>query len=108
VVITGALENWRARAQWTPDFFRQRHVDIPLHVENQPYTLGGFLPRRDDGKPLTLSEFIDLVLASTEENPAPYLRNVHIDKFLPELNAVRAGGTPQRLCRRQSRFRPAG
>ena len=86
LVITGTLEKWKARSQWTPAFFKERFGDVALHVENQPYTLGGFLPHRDDGKALTLGEFIDLVLASTEENPAPYLRNVHIDKFLPELN----------------------
>lgn len=87
VVITGALEKWKARSRWTPEFFRQQYGNRALHVENQPYTLGGFLPHREDGKPLTLGEFIDLVLASTEENPAPYLRNVHIEKFLPELNS---------------------
>ncbi len=87
VVITGALEHWTARVRWTPDFFKLRYGSRPLHVENQPYTLGGFLPGKADGKPLTLGEFIDLVLASTESNPAPYLRNVHIEQFLPELNA---------------------
>jgi histone arginine demethylase JMJD6 len=86
VVITGALENWQARSRWTPEFFKQSYGDVPLHVENQPYTLGGFLPKRDDGKPLSLGQFIDLVLTSTEKNPAPYLRNVHIEQFLPELN----------------------
>ena len=87
VVITGALDRWSARSRWTPEFFKERYGDVPLHVEGQPYTLGGFLPHKDDGKPLTLGELIDLVLASTEENPAPYLRNVHIEKFLPELIA---------------------
>jgi histone arginine demethylase JMJD6 len=87
LVITGALENWKARAKWTPEFFKQNYGGVALHLENQPYTLGGFLPHRDDGRPLTLGEFIDLVLASTEKNPAPYLRNVHIERFLPELNA---------------------
>src|ERR1700704_6376354 len=75
VVISGALDKWNARLRWTPEFFKQRYGDVALHVENQPYTLGGFLPRKD-GKPLLLGEFIDMVLASTMENPAPYLRNV--------------------------------
>lgn len=87
VVITGALDRWTALTRWTPEFFKERYGDVPLRVEGQPYTLGGFLPQKDDGKPLTLGELIDLVLASTEDNPAPYLRNVHIEKFLPELNA---------------------
>lgn len=87
VVITGALDRWRALTRWTPQFFKQTYGAVPLHVANQPYTLGGFLPKKNDGSPLTLGEFIDLVLASSDEKPAPYLRNVHIDKFLPELNA---------------------
>src|SRR5690348_11923337 len=87
VVIVGALDRWRALTRWTPDFFKQTYGALPLHVENQPYTLGGFLPKKNDGSPLTLGEFIDLVLASSDEKPAPYLRNVHIDKFLPDLNA---------------------
>lgn len=87
VVITGALGRWRALARWTPQFFKETYGTIPLRSDNQPYTLGGFLPKKDGGSPLTLGEFIDLVLASSDENPAPYLRNVHIEKFLPELNA---------------------
>lgn len=87
VVIAGALDRWQALARWTPQFFKQTYGGVALHADNQPYTLGGFLPKRKDGSPFTLGEFIDLVLASSDENPAPYLRNVHIEKFLPELNA---------------------
>lgn len=87
VVITGALDIWGALARWTPQFFKEAYGAVPLYADNQPYTLGGFLPKKNDGSPLTLGEFIDLVLASSNENPAPYLRNVHIEKFLPELNA---------------------
>jgi len=34
---------------------------------------------------LTIDEFIGMVMNSSDENPAPYLRNVHLEKFLPEL-----------------------
>ena len=87
MVITGALDGWKALHRWTPQFFKEKYGSVPLHVENQPYTLGGFLPQKEDGSPLILGEFIDLVLASSEENPAPYLRNVHIEKFLPDVNS---------------------
>ncbi|HEX5423046.1 MAG TPA: cupin-like domain-containing protein [Candidatus Acidoferrales bacterium] len=87
VVISSALDRWQALSRWTPAFFKQTYGAVPLHANNQPYTLGGFLPKRKDGSPLTLGEFIDLVLASSNEKPAPYLRNVHIEKFLPELDA---------------------
>lgn len=87
VVISGALRDWPALQKWSPDFFKERYGCVPLKVEGQPYTLGGFLPEKKNGEPLTLGELIDLVLSSTDENPAPYLRNVHIEKFLPALNA---------------------
>ncbi|MGH9734507.1 MAG: hypothetical protein ACRD8A_07960 [Candidatus Acidiferrales bacterium] len=87
VVICGALDGWGALTRWTPAFFKESHGAIPLHATNQPYTLGGFLPERNDDSPLTLDEFIGLVLGSSDGNPAPYLRNLHIEKFLPELNA---------------------
>ncbi|HXW54946.1 MAG TPA: cupin-like domain-containing protein [Candidatus Cybelea sp.] len=87
LIITGGLDNWKALTRWTPQFFKAKYGSVRLDVENQPYTLGGFLPEKKDGSPLTLGEFIDLVVASSEANPAPYLRNVHLEKFLPELSA---------------------
>jgi hypothetical protein len=87
VVITGALERWNALSRWTPQFFKETFGSIPLKVDGQQYTLGGFFPVKDDGRPYTIAEFIDLVLASNDEHPAPYLRNVHLEKFLPELCA---------------------
>jgi histone arginine demethylase JMJD6 len=85
LVIASALVRWNALSHWTPEFFRERYGRLPLQVHGQPYTLGGFLPTKKDGTPLTFGELIDLVLASTENNPAPYLRNIHIEKFVPEL-----------------------
>lgn len=85
VVITGALRHWNALSRWTPEFFQQHYGDLPLQVHGQPYTLGGFLPTKKDGSPVTFAELIDMIQASSEKNPAPYLRNVHIEKFLPEL-----------------------
>src|SRR5260370_39552950 len=78
VVITGALDRWKARSRWPPEFFKQRYGEVPLLAEGQPYTLGGFLPHKDDRRPFTMGALIDLVLASTEEETAPYLRSVHI------------------------------
>ena len=85
VVLTGALENWNALTKWTPEFFKQTYGTISLQVTGQPYTLGGFIPMREDGRALTMAEFIGMVMNSSDENPAPYLRNVHLEKFLPEL-----------------------
>jgi histone arginine demethylase JMJD6 len=86
-VIRGALGQWKALSLWTPDFFKNRYGSILLVGKNQRYTYSGFMPTSKSGESLTMGEFIDLVLASSEQNPAPYLRNVHLEKFLPELYA---------------------
>jgi histone arginine demethylase JMJD6 len=87
VVITGALKSWQATSKWSLEYFKDRHGSMPLSIEGQNHTLAGFLPAREGGGSLTMGEFIDLVSSSSEENPAPYLRNVWIEKFLPELDA---------------------
>ncbi len=87
VIFTKALDSWPARQKWTPEFFKERYGSMPLTVEGQNHTLGGFLPTRKDGGSLTMGEFIDQVLTSSDQNPSPYLRNVWLEKFLPELDA---------------------
>jgi hypothetical protein len=69
VVISGALDRWKA-INWTPGYFREQFPDHKLNV---------------DGTDYRMAEFIELVLNSSDENPAPYLRNALIDRFLPEL-----------------------
>ncbi len=69
VIISGALDQWKA-SKWTPEYFR---ASFPDHLVNV------------DGKDYRMAEFIDLVLNSTDERPAPYLRNAIIDRFLPAL-----------------------
>jgi histone arginine demethylase JMJD6 len=71
VVISGALGAWPAM-QWTPDFFRRKFPEHCFSV---------------DGNNYRMAEFIDLVLTSSYEKPAPYLRNAIIGRFLPALLA---------------------
>jgi histone arginine demethylase JMJD6 len=85
VVITGALERWKAVSTWTPEYFREKYGRMMLENKGQYHTLAGFLPDKD-GHALSMSEFIDLVVSSSDERPAPYLRNVWVEKFLPELD----------------------
>jgi hypothetical protein len=87
VVFTDALTSWPAMGKWTPEFFKERYGSTPLAVEGQNHTLEGFLPTSKNGGSLTMGEFIDQVLASSDQNPAPYFRNVWLEKFLPELDA---------------------
>lgn len=69
VVITGALDQWKA-ANWTPEYFRKQFSDKTINV---------------DGTDYRMADFIERVLASSDEHPAPYFRNALIDRVIPEL-----------------------
>jgi histone arginine demethylase JMJD6 len=70
VIINGALTNWRALSTWTPQYFKTKYGSFRVNI---------------DGKEYTIAEVIDRALASTEENPAPYLRNLIMGNHIPEL-----------------------
>ncbi|HZR58769.1 MAG TPA: cupin-like domain-containing protein [Terriglobales bacterium] len=69
VIISGALDQWKAM-QWTPEYFKKNFADLQLGI---------------DGKEYRMADFIDLVLNSNENKPAPYLRNALIDRVIPAL-----------------------
>src|ERR1700735_1602144 len=72
VILTGALEAWRALSAWTPDMFREKYGSMKVTIDGQEYSM---------------SDFIGRVESSTDSHPAPYLRNAIIEHFLPELLA---------------------
>jgi len=72
VIVTDGFEHWTARTRWTLSFFRERYGARQVEV---------------DGVAYTLSQLIDLVEHSTTAAPAPYLRNVLIEDWAPELLA---------------------
>lgn len=70
VILTDAIAHWPALTKWTPEFFRERYRGRPLMIDGQHYTM---------------SIFLDLVLHSRPEHPAPYLRNRRLRDEFPEL-----------------------
>jgi hypothetical protein len=70
VVMPGAIDQWPALGQWTPEFFRTRFAGREITI---------------DGRTLTVGDLIDLIERSTAENPAPYLRNLLVADWAPEL-----------------------
>ena len=70
VVIGDACENWPAKDKFTPEFFRENYGHRDVKVQ---------------GKWYKLSEYIDLMLTGTEENPTPYPCKLQIDRDYPEL-----------------------
>jgi hypothetical protein len=57
VVLTDATRDWPALKKFSFDFFKRHHGEREVLIRNQKYKL---------------AEFIDLLLASTRERPAPY------------------------------------
>ena len=70
VILTDAFDHWRARERWTPAFFRERFGSRHVTV---------------DGVEYRMSELLDLIQCSSAAKPAPYLRNVVIEQWAPEL-----------------------
>lgn len=71
VILTDATKNWGAR-HWTPDSLCRRIGDKEVLV-------------RGTDKHFRFDELTRLVKASTPENPAPYGRNLNVQRDLPEL-----------------------
>ncbi len=57
VILTDLTRDWPALKQFTPDYFRTVHGQRTVWVNQHEYRM---------------AEFIDLLLASTPEHPAPY------------------------------------
>jgi hypothetical protein len=74
VVITDAIQKWKALSRWSPEFFKTEFGDMQFTIET------GF--GKQGKTDFTMAQFIDAVLSSTEEHPAPYFRNrVLADEF---------------------------
>ena len=70
VIITDAVKNWPALGKITPEFFKNNYGHFTKEVKGVTYTF---------------SEFIDLMLSATPENPCPYPFNLNIEEYFPEL-----------------------
>jgi hypothetical protein len=72
VILTNACKHWAAVGKWSPDFFKDKCGDTTVTINDKAYTV---------------REYIDILHASTEQKPAPYMRNQNIAKVFPELLA---------------------
>lgn len=73
VIISDAVPQWNALRTWTPQLFKER--------------FGSRLVEVTYGISMNLADLIDAVLASTPEEPGPYLHRVIIHQHMPELLA---------------------
>jgi histone arginine demethylase JMJD6 len=82
VIITDVTKDWKALSRWTPEFFQKEFADMEITFDADPKPGG-----QVQSVPLkyTMAQFIDLVLKSSDENPAPYFRNRILSDLFPSL-----------------------
>ncbi len=83
VVVKGVLHQWKAVTRWTPEFFKNEFGGMKLTITEHEKGQTGY--DGNGGMEYTMAEFIDRVLTSTDENPAPYFRNKILSDLFPSL-----------------------
>jgi histone arginine demethylase JMJD6 len=70
VVIKDATKQWKAHGSWSAEFFKNTFAKRNVKV---------------GGKQYLMKDYMDIVIASSAENPSPYLNEVNIPDVFPEL-----------------------
>lgn len=70
VILTDASKTWQAHGLFTPQFFKTNFADKTAPLK---------------GKVYKLADYIDLMLTTTPENPAPYPFKLNLEKNFKEL-----------------------
>ena len=83
VIVTDMIRQWKALSRWTPEFFQREFGEMQFVINDVEYGQDAF--NVSGGIEFTMSKFIDRVLESTEENPAPYFRNKILYDLFPTL-----------------------
>lgn len=84
VIVTDVLQKWPAMQRWTPEFFKREFGSMRFRLNENPGQRADY-KGNEEGTEYTMAQFIDRVLASTEENPAPYFRNRVLYEMFPTL-----------------------
>ena len=81
VIVTDAMRSWKALGRWTPEFFKREFGEMKVTIAEGK---AGY--KESEGVvEYTMAQFMDRVLESSEENPAPYFRNQILDELFPSL-----------------------
>lgn len=84
VVVTDALRSWKALTRWTPEFFKREFGDMTFTINEDAKQKASYQDNLGTAE-YTMARFIDRVLESTDENPAPYFRNRVLYDVFPSL-----------------------
>jgi histone arginine demethylase JMJD6 len=87
VVVTDALKDWPALKRWSPEFFKREFGGMKLTLPAAGKGKGEYKGKSDGANTVeyTMERFIDRVMSSTDENPAPYFRNQVLYELFPSL-----------------------
>jgi hypothetical protein len=84
VIVTDAMQQWKAVGRWTPEFFKQEFGNMTFALDDDLKRKAGYKENGGNSE-FVMSQFIDRVLHSTEEDPAPYFRNKVLYELFPSL-----------------------
>ena len=70
VILTNAANEWQAHKLFTPQFFKDNFPDKTASIGGTRYSL---------------SDYVDMMLKGTEENPAPYPYKIDIERNFSEI-----------------------
>jgi hypothetical protein len=84
VIVTDVLRQWKAMERWTPEFFKREFGDMKFSIDGGSHRSASYKAGNGSVE-YTMERFIDQVLASTDENPAPYFRNQVLYEMFPSL-----------------------
>jgi len=85
VIVTDALRNWRALQRWSPEFFKREFGSMKFTLDEPGKGKSEYKGNSNGAAEYTMDRFIDQVMASTEEHPAPYFRNQILYDLFPTL-----------------------
>jgi hypothetical protein len=73
LIVRNATPDWPALHRWTPQFFKQRFGSKMVQVSYD--------------RQMSFADFIDGVIASSEDQPGPYMYRLFLHQHLPEVLA---------------------
>jgi len=85
LIVTDVLREWKALGRWSPAFFKQEFGKMKISLNDDLKGKAGYKGNRDSTVEYTMESFIDTVLSSSEDNPAPYFRNQILYDLFPSL-----------------------
>lgn len=90
VIIQGAMEDWKARSRWTPQYLMDKVGHKDIHVHQSPDGMFGIDPEkggpRYEPREMTFGTFVEWMSSPEDADPRLYMQRLSIPDLLPELN----------------------